>query len=102
MPVDDRDGKTRAGEVAADLDHPRHTDRGRGLDHSLDVRREITFTGDVKVGVVVHDRDRQRVRGGWPSGMSAHADEPLLSSSPVSYTHLRAHETRHDLVCRLL
>src|SRR5450756_114901 len=24
------------------------------------------------------------------------------SSGPVSYTHLRAHETRHDLVCRLL
>src|SRR5665648_1213173 len=24
---------------------------------------------------------------------------PIL---PVSYTHLRAHETRHDLVCRLL
>src|SRR5450756_1593969 len=23
------------------------------------------------------------------------------SSVPVSYTHLRAHETRHDLVCRL-
>src|SRR5665648_827413 len=28
----------------------------------------------------------------------------LTSSTigPVSYTHLRAHETRHDLVCRLL
>ncbi|CUX55121.1 hypothetical protein BN3590_02139 [Clostridium sp. C105KSO15] len=26
-------------------------------------------------------------------------DESLI---PVSYTHLRAHETRHDLVCRLL
>src|SRR5450759_5951714 len=25
-----------------------------------------------------------------------------ITSSPVSYTHLRAHETRHDLVCRLL
>src|SRR5450756_3038176 len=25
-----------------------------------------------------------------------------LNSLPVSYTHLRAHETRHDLVCRLL
>src|SRR5665648_1216417 len=25
-----------------------------------------------------------------------------LSQFPVSYTHLRAHETRHDLVCRLL
>src|SRR5450759_5561606 len=24
------------------------------------------------------------------------------SSKTVSYTHLRAHETRHDLVCRLL
>src|SRR5450759_1805372 len=24
------------------------------------------------------------------------------SLDPVSYTHLRAHETRHDLVCRLL
>src|SRR5450756_2972390 len=26
----------------------------------------------------------------------------LDTSEPVSYTHLRAHETRHDLVCRLL
>src|SRR5450756_1859584 len=25
-----------------------------------------------------------------------------VPSGPVSYTHLRAHETRHDLVCRLL
>src|SRR5450759_1591878 len=25
-----------------------------------------------------------------------------IVSAPVSYTHLRAHETRHDLVCRLL
>src|SRR5450759_5868694 len=27
---------------------------------------------------------------------------PFGSLIPVSYTHLRAHETRHDLVCRLL
>ena len=26
----------------------------------------------------------------------------LLIEAPVSYTHLRAHETREDLVCRLL
>src|SRR5450759_3223927 len=26
----------------------------------------------------------------------------ILSKASVSYTHLRAHETRHDLVCRLL
>src|SRR5450756_1565962 len=30
------------------------------------------------------------------------APRPAPSHSPVSYTHLRAHETRHDLVCRLL
>ena len=28
--------------------------------------------------------------------------EVAHSLVPVSYTHLRAHETRHDLVCRLL
>src|SRR5450759_557006 len=28
--------------------------------------------------------------------------ERVLCSCSVSYTHLRAHETRHDLVCRLL
>src|SRR5450756_125199 len=26
----------------------------------------------------------------------------FVAMAPVSYTHLRAHETRHDLVCRLL
>src|SRR5665648_360245 len=26
----------------------------------------------------------------------------MIFATPVSYTHLRAHETRHDLVCRLL
>src|SRR5665648_923026 len=33
-------------------------------------------------------------------------DFPIITTTlpdePVSYTHLRAHETRHDLVCRLL
>ena len=29
-------------------------------------------------------------------------DENNPMSDAVSYTHLRAHETRHDLVCRLL
>src|SRR5450759_5884691 len=30
------------------------------------------------------------------------ADQTALGPKTVSYTHLRAHETRHDLVCRLL
>src|SRR5450756_1335896 len=28
--------------------------------------------------------------------------QPDTAQRAVSYTHLRAHETRHDLVCRLL
>src|SRR5450756_2857841 len=38
---------------------------------------------------------RQPLRCGDPA-----AD--IHAHIPVSYTHLRAHETRHDLVCRLL
>src|SRR5450756_2664686 len=41
----------------------------------------------------------------WLSGSPSIAVERRTSSTwkpPVSYTHLRAHETRHDLVCRLL
>src|SRR5450759_5736099 len=36
-------------------------------------------------------------------GVEKQIDVPRLATcDPVSYTHLRAHETRHDLVCRLL
>src|SRR5450759_3511512 len=35
-------------------------------------------------------------------GLSAAAVAIAVTIMPVSYTHLRAHETRHDLVCRLL
>src|SRR5450759_5511964 len=39
----------------------------------------------------------------WPDVPAEQPDARLAASvSPVSYTHLRAHETRHDLVCRLL
>src|SRR5450756_1073564 len=55
-------------------------------------------------------RDRRRhrgVRGGVDPPLVGHrrADRlpgPGSATDPVSYTHLRAHETRHDLVCRLL
>src|SRR5450756_3060939 len=40
------------------------------------------------------------VVGAWPGHI--HRFPPATGPKPVSYTHLRAHETRHDLVCRLL
>src|SRR5450759_5550089 len=39
---------------------------------------------------------------GWSGGARSCRAPPDHCSLPVSYTHLRAHETRHDLVCRLL
>ena len=36
------------------------------------------------------------------SGMLAGQARQLVGTVPVSYTHLRAHETVLDLVCRLL
>src|SRR5450756_496528 len=46
----------------------------------------------------------------WPALLAKDGDELEIHyrhtleelGKPVSYTHLRAHETRHDLVCRLL
>src|SRR5450759_2064811 len=41
----------------------------------------------------------------WLRALALEPVEPpvnLVHNIPVSYTHLRAHETRHDLVCRLL
>src|SRR5665648_429767 len=35
------------------------------------------------------------------AGMPTASNFPLMGTMSVSYTHLRAHETRHDLVCRL-
>src|SRR5450759_5668628 len=41
--------------------------------------------------------------GALPALFLSHGAPPLLDDpESVSYTHLRAHETRHDLVCRLL
>ena len=38
----------------------------------------------------------------WLGWQVARGDETLRPFAPVSYTHLRAHETVLDLVCRLL
>src|SRR5665648_776884 len=51
-------------------------------------------------------RDGDPPRSGpWPSRRTCRRTPDRTTASgrtSVSYTHLRAHETRHDLVCRLL
>src|SRR5450756_1670879 len=75
----------------------------------------VELRGDVaEVGHGPHRGPRQLavtalrwpVPCGWrprrPAGPSRSRPARTGSPTPVSYTHLRAHETRHDLVCRLL
>src|SRR5665811_2542289 len=38
---------------------------------------------------------------GWIEGRNIHIDYRWATTDPVSYTHLRAHETVLDIVCRL-
>src|SRR5659263_658749 len=53
-------------------------------------------------------RSRRKKSEKRPGGQEGHSGTTLdMVNDPdeviaVSYTHLRAHETRHDLVCRLL
>src|SRR5450756_2457699 len=55
---------------------------------------------------VLDDQDvRQGIKeySNWPTIPQLYVKGEFVGGSDtVSYTHLRAHETRHDLVCRLL
>src|SRR5450756_3224681 len=74
--------------------------------HSRDCRRATVFHsafGRMRDGSL-----RYRVRSAASSddvslgGAMTAAFRRGIGAGSVSYTHLRAHETRHDLVCRLL
>src|SRR5450756_1922235 len=93
--------------------------RGPLPDHQLVIPLDVV---DYRlVHLVAADPDRlarddapqrdDRDLGGPPSDVNHHVAYRLVDGKagadrcghrPVSYTHLRAHETRHDLVCRLL
>src|SRR5450759_5817030 len=101
-----------------------------GVDNALDACEESGVLPDILIEIKKVDKDTYRViiedngpgivkeqiprvfgkllygsrfhalkqsRGQQGIGISA-----VVLYAPVSYTHLRAHETRHDLVCRLL
>src|SRR5450756_138599 len=80
---------------------------GRGGDRPLRLRVENDQVGVAARGDGPLPRVQTEDLGGDGGGQrdeAVQADLPVDHSleEPVSYTHLRAHETRHDLVCRLL
>src|SRR5450756_1579650 len=61
-------------------------------------QRALTKENDLRQTLVLHRPD-PALRVGIQVRTAGRQRERF---NPVSYTHLRAHETRHDLVCRLL
>src|SRR5450756_2186468 len=76
---------------------------------SMSFAPRLTVAKGVPTGALqgmVHDRGGSCSVGARPRRGTRRGRAPTLQTHTVtlsiSYTHLRAHETRHDLVCRLL
>src|SRR5450759_5038427 len=78
-----------------------------GLTHFACGHRKLAMTHAAKPAHVAVDCDVVRRIGEHEFRLGAF-EQAIVSgfissiAASVSYTHLRAHETRHDLVCRLL
>ena len=55
-----------------------------------------------RAGKIRRQCDRRRLRDCWAGERCRGGRERPAVDAPVSYTHLRAHETPEHLVCRLL
>src|SRR5678816_4625184 len=62
----------------------------------------VLGTDPLKLRTPTADRDRTVSRRSKPSSRTTLIGEQPNPWNPVSYTHLRAHETPEHLVCRLL
>src|SRR5450756_2779490 len=77
--------------------HPQVTHAARLTSGTPSCPSSIAPIGQTSVSKL-SGRLENRKTGGAPNAVRAGG----LCQNPVSYTHLRAHETRHDIVCRLL
>src|SRR5450756_2893627 len=85
------DGRQRGKQGQCGREPPAET-------RSCHVQRDLARGDDAEQ----QERDRLKHAG---KNHDAHCSKPvtkIAGHGSVSYTHLRAHETRHDLVCRLL
>src|SRR5450756_2153274 len=58
---------------------------------------KVTTTGEQADGTAINATYTIKYDG---KGVQVTGNSPYDTIAAVSYTHLRAHETRHDLVCR--
>src|SRR5450759_3418189 len=78
--------------------------RGRRGDSGIAFDQSHAFNLAVLIHDLLEDYSSLRLtpRFDRKVGLNAVSQPPFRTLGAVSYTHLRAHETRHDLVCRLL
>src|SRR5450759_3903134 len=75
---------------------------GLSVSSELDrVRRVALKDREARFTALLHHVTVDRLRAAY-GAISPKAAPGVDGVTSVSYTHLRAHETRHDLVCRLL
>src|SRR5450756_2743062 len=72
------------------------------LSDAMNFVRELAASGGTVLFVGTKKQaqetiEQESARAGMP-----YVNQRWMGGMLVSYTHLRAHETRHDLVCRLL
>src|SRR5659263_162310 len=72
-----------------------------GIEHALLPEKGLVGAGNVIIGADSHTCTYGAL-GAFSTGVGSTDMAAAMITGTVSYTHLRAHETRHDLVCRLL
>src|SRR5665648_259784 len=94
---DVKDGNPNGDPDAGNL--PRvDAETGHGLVTDVCLKRKIRNY----VGLKMEDQAPYGIFIKEKAVLNNTIEQAYISLDTVSYTHLRAHETRHDLVCRLL
>src|SRR5450756_237084 len=79
---------------------PAEVSEGSGVASYVDPWPTNPYTGQpMKPGTQPGDYTYEQLNGGAGYKLTGYISNGLTYTVPVSYTHLRAHETRHDLVC---
>src|SRR5450756_2500403 len=78
---------------------PRHRKQSYGRALMQEAERLLMERGCPKLNLLVRSSNTEVIEFYRKLG---YVQDEVVSLGTVSYTHLRAHETRHDIVCRLL